>query len=305
MQLIAAELEREEPADGGPLVRIGELARRAGVPAATLRSWERRYDVLAPVRGDSGYRLYSQRDERRVRAMAELIEQGVAPAEAARRIGSEAAPPPPAPPSQEGEPAIAASLRNDLRSALLAFDEETADRVIDRAVGFLTIEALLSHLILPVLRDLGAGWAREEVTVGQEHFASNMLRGRLLGLARGWGGGGGDLALLATPSGELHDLGLIAFGLTLRGFGWRIAFLGADTPLPSMLSAAEETEPAICVLFTIVPGVLERAELELAKLGSVATLMLAGAGVPDGLCERLGAIRLAEDPVAAAASVAA
>lgn len=291
--------------DDGPLVRIGELARRAGVPAATLRSWERRYGVLAPARGDSGYRLYSDRDERRVRAMAELIAQGVAPAEAARRLGSAAERPLAASPEEVDEPAIAATLCNDLRGALLAFDEEIADRVFDRAVGLLTVEALLSRLILPVLRDLGDGWARQEVTVGQEHFASNMLRGRMLGLARGWGGGSGRLALLAAPSGELHDLGLIAFGLSLRAFGWRIAFFGADTPLSSMVSAAEETEPAICVLFTINPEPLDGMELELARLGSVTRLMLAGAGVPEGLCEEINATRLAEDPVIAAATVAA
>ena len=80
-----------------------------------------------------------------------------------------------------------------------------------------------------------AGWARigprAVPTVGQEHFASNLLRGRLLGLARGWGSGGGSLAILACPPGEAHDLGLIAFGLALRAQDWRIAFLGVDTPL--------------------------------------------------------------------------
>ncbi|MBK5117177.1 MAG: MerR family DNA-binding transcriptional regulator, partial [Thermoleophilia bacterium] len=33
-----------------PTIRIGELARRAGLPAATLRSWERRYGIVSPGR---------------------------------------------------------------------------------------------------------------------------------------------------------------------------------------------------------------------------------------------------------------
>src|SRR5689334_19494482 len=76
------------------LLRIGELARRSGVAAATLRAWERRYGVVRPVRGPSGYRLYSAADQERVRAMARLVDSGVAPAEAATRIRDE-----------EGEPA--------------------------------------------------------------------------------------------------------------------------------------------------------------------------------------------------------
>jgi len=55
--------------------------------------------------------------------------------------------------------------------------------------------------------------------VAQEHFASNVLRGRLLGLARGWGEGVGPRAVLACAPGELHDLPLIVFGLTLAGRG--------------------------------------------------------------------------------------
>ena len=54
------------------------------------------------------------------------------------------------------------------------------------------------------------------MSIAQEHFASSLLRGRLLGLARGWGSGGSPLALLACVPGDQHDLGLICFGLALR-----------------------------------------------------------------------------------------
>ena len=91
--------------------------------------------------------------------------------------------------------------------------------------------SFLSEIVMPYLRDLGDRWERGEVTVAQEHFASSVLRGRLLGLARGWGRGIGPRALLACAPGEQHDLGLIAFGLALRAHGWRIEYLGADTPL--------------------------------------------------------------------------
>ena len=70
-----------------------------------------------------------------------------------------------------------------------------------------------------------------------------FLRGRLLGLARGWGRGTGPRALLACPPGERHDLGLIAFGLALRERGWRIDFLGGDTPAESIAGAARAIEP--------------------------------------------------------------
>ena len=286
-----------------PLLRIGELARRSGVSTATLRAWERRYGVVEPVRGESGYRLYSRADELRLRDMVGLIETGVAPAEAARRLL--AAPPQPPAPSAPGDPGIASGLRGEVLAALLRFDETEADRLLDRAVSILSVETLLTDLILPVLRDLGSGWQEREVTVGQEHFASSVLRSRLLGLARGWGGGEGRLALLATPAGEHHDLGLIAFGLALRSHGWRVAFLGANTPVESVISAAEETQPEVSVISVMDPERFDGIELDLARLGMVTSLMLAGAGVPGDLPARIGATHLHEDPVLAAESLAA
>ena len=119
---------------------------------------------------------------------------------------------------------------------------------MDRALGVLSPDAFVREIALPILRRIGDGWSKGEVTVAQEHFASNLLRGRMLGLARGWGGGGGPLALLACPPGEHHDLGLVGFGVALRGLGWRVTLLGADTPVDTMIACAEEIEPDVVVL---------------------------------------------------------
>ena len=51
--------------------------------------------------------------------------------------------------------------------------------------------------------------------------------------------------MLACPSGELHDLGLICFGIALRGHGWRITYLGADTPQPTLVETAARLPPNI------------------------------------------------------------
>lgn len=54
---------------------------------------------------------------------------------------------------------------------------------------------------------------------------------RLAGLVRGWGDGSGPRAILACPPGEWHDLALMIFGVTLNRHGWRIDYLGVDTPV--------------------------------------------------------------------------
>lgn len=282
----------------GPLVRIGELARRAGVAPATLRAWERRYGLVDPTRTESGYRLYSTADELRVRSMARLIDSGLAPAEAAARVVL-----PASPASATGHPPagpeMLAGLRANLLAAIADFDDGAAEGLLDRAVAALSIDALLDEVLLPVLRGL------EDETIGQEHFASNLIRGRLMALARGWGGGHGRLAVLACPEGELHDLGLIAFGLVLRGHGWRIGFLGANTPVAAVMACCEEVEPDVVVLSALTPGAFEGMEPQLTQLAGSTRLHLAGAGAPDSLLDRIDAVRLAEGPVSSAASLRA
>ena len=55
--------------EGAPVLRIGELSRRAGVSGHVLRAWERRYGSPQPVRSDGGFRLYTEADEKRIRQM--------------------------------------------------------------------------------------------------------------------------------------------------------------------------------------------------------------------------------------------
>src|SRR3954454_16603234 len=69
-----------------PTMRIGELAAKVGVSTHVLRAWESRYGLLRPVRSAGGYRLYGHEDERRVREVISLRDQGVSAAEASRRV---------------------------------------------------------------------------------------------------------------------------------------------------------------------------------------------------------------------------
>jgi DNA-binding transcriptional MerR regulator len=68
----------------GPLLRIGELSRRAGASVHVLRAGEARYGRLRPARSTGGYRLYSGADEIRVRRMQTHLDEGLSAAEAAR-----------------------------------------------------------------------------------------------------------------------------------------------------------------------------------------------------------------------------
>ncbi len=278
--------------DTGAL-RIGEFARRVGVSPELLRAWERRYGLLQPIRTQGGFRLYTDDDAARVERMKLALDDGLSAAEAARRALTRS-------PSTEG---ALEDARARLAAAARAYDEATMHAILDEALAGFSLETVLRELLLPVLRELGSEWERGTLEVGQEHFASNLLRERLLALARFWGRGGGPLAILACAPGERHDIGLIAFGLVLRSHGWRILFLGADTPVDTLSRIVAHLEPRLVVVASMDGALLEAAGDDLRGLARSAPLVLSGAGASEELCARLRIDRLDGDLVAAAGSL--
>jgi len=269
------------------LLRIGELSRRSGVSPELLRAWERRYELLRPTRSGGGLRLYSAADLERVRAMQRYLADGLAAAEAAA-LASRSAEPAPSAVAPE-------NLRRELGDALLAFDEPRGQTIVDSLLAAATLDTVLSKVVVPYLHELGEGWERGEVSVAQEHFASSVLRGRLLGLARGWDRVLGPRVLLACAPEEQHALGLICFGLALRERGWRIGYLGADTPIDSVRSAALAFAPELVVLSAVTAERFRAKADELQQLAKVTRLCLGGAGA--GADIGADAIELNGDPV--------
>src|SRR5512141_1395702 len=111
------------------LVRIGALSEMTGVSVDVLRSWERRYGLLSPERTAGGFRLYTEADVARVRAMQNLLSAGVAASEAARQVVAGRAP----------APADAATalvdVRDGLHAAFRGFDEAALEAAIDRVLS--------------------------------------------------------------------------------------------------------------------------------------------------------------------------
>jgi len=69
-------------------------------------------------------------------------------------------------------------------------------------LSIVTVETVIREVLMPYLHELGERWARGSVTAVLEHFASNIIRGRLAGLGRGWAHGQGPRALLACLPGS-------------------------------------------------------------------------------------------------------
>jgi len=274
--------------EGNGQVRIGELARRTGVTVELLRAWEKRYGLLQPSRTNSGYRLYSPADEERIARMQRGLADGLAAAEAARAALEE-------PVLGGGNLSDAAA---ELRSALEVYDDATAQSALDVLLATFTFETVARDVMVPLLREIGERWERGEISVAQEHFASSLLRGRLMSIARGWDRGVGPRAVLACAPAERHELMLIIFGIALRAQGWRITYLGADTPVGSINSDDH------VVISATSSDHFEAAAREIKALAKKVDVSIAGTGASEQLARKLGTRLLSPDAFRAAEELA-
>lgn len=198
----------------------------------------------------------------------------------------------------------ALALRAELVAAFRELDEERAEEVLDRCFAEMPLEDVLRDVLVPLMHGVGEDWATGAFSVAQEHFATQVVRGRLTVVSRGWSRGEGPVAWLACPPGELHDLPLFPFGIVLHARGWRVRFFGAHTPVHDLIAVARLTPPDLVVLAATTPHRFAARRWELTRLAQVAPVALAGEGATWHFAEAVGAQLLAGDPVTAAQGVA-
>jgi methanogenic corrinoid protein MtbC1 len=282
-------------------MRISELSARVGVSPSLLRAWEQRYGLLTPRRAAGGARLYSAIDEARIRIMKRHLARGISAAQAAEltlaaRLSIHAG-------TQDQIAASELSRATDeIRDALDRYDETSAQLALQSVLGAHTPVSVIRDLIIPYMHDIGKRWEAQHLSVAQEHFASNFFVARLLALSRGWDHGLGPRALLACAPGDQHTIGLIAFGIALHHLGWRVTYLGADTPIKMTAAAATQLQPDLITLSISTTNLPSEHQLR-DHLAAHWPLALAGPGANQQHAHQAEARHIAEDPITAAFTI--
>lgn len=293
-----------------PRYNIRAVERMTGVPAPTLRSWERRYGFPAPRRTATARRLYSDRDVDAIRWLKAQTERGLSVAQAVRwaqegRMAGAVAPAPGGadqapdiavrsataaggwgllPPARAlalygslspGAPGGPAALVAVLVETVAHYDEAALDAVLSAAFARHPADAVLAEVLTPALVAIGARWARGDLSVSAEHFASNIIRRRLLALL------GQQPAVVEAPTlvlacvpGEQHELGLLMLAVFLRWAGARVVYLGADVPVADLVRCLSDTAAEAVCLSAVDPSSIQ----PLAE--TVAFLRQTGVRVP-------------------------
>ncbi len=271
--------EQEQPASlGGDLLSIGGAAEAAGLTPQALRMWEERYGRPVAVRLPSGHRRYTEAQVRWLRRVAEALAQGhragaVVPLseDDLTALLAQAAPP----------EALGEGPRVMLDWITSYGGEEIRAWLHARwdAADYLTF---LQQEVAPLIVAVGRGWADGELDVRHEHFLSEVLEDELRRLRLGYRRQPGSPAVVFTTlPDELHGLGLQMTALAAAAHGCHVRILGVNTPMDSIVRAANDMQPAILAVGTAAGA--HGAEIyrllgELRRMIPAQTRLIVGGG---------------------------
>lgn len=280
---------------GDHLNSIGVVCRRTGLKSDRLRAWERRYDVVHPVRSEGNQRLYSEDDVEKLLLLRRATDAGhriaqiahLAPPELHRLLEVEVA----AQPAGVQRPRVGeADTANDLLSAALTsiqqLDADGLREHLARARAILSPASVTQQLLVPLIHEIGNLWAEGGLKASHEHLGTAVLRNFIEEVRHPRD----ELAdnprlLVTTPASEKHELGAMLATATATNVGWRVTYLGPDLPAADIAAAARQRGAAAVGLSIVRPGDPDLVRDDLLTLrrhlGEGVGIIIGGRGAPE------------------------
>jgi methanogenic corrinoid protein MtbC1 len=277
---------------------IGAVSRAVGIPVGTLRNWERRYGVPSPERTDGGHRLYGQDTVDFLERVNVAMRHGHRPAQLLRLSMDELKG------LLSADPKVArtshswgtASFHPDIFGAIQKFDSEFLFSAFRSEVARSGLAAFVLDRIGPLLQQMSEAWETGDISIEQEHFASEILCDFLSSKWRDLPSSGDAVRVVCTTfPGERHFIGLHMAAALMAVEGVRILFLGPDIPLKGTQDAAAFIQADAVVISCSAFSDFEQNQVMLKTLTEGLSpnteVWVGGTGVPAGV----GGVRRFQD----------
>lgn len=253
---------------------IKVVARRTGLSQHVIRVWEKRYGAVEPSRTQTNRRLYSESEIERLHLLCQLTQAGHGicriaklPTERLRSLlgettsatasGSSRIPPVNTlltglSPSEAND--AAGCYIEEAMEAIRALNEVALDDVLSRAAVELGHQGLLQKVITPLTNRIGMDWEEGNIKIAHEHFASSVLRTFLCNSAKPFAlPESAPVLLVATPSGQIHELGAVLVAAAATNKGWRVKYLGTNLPACEINGAVIQSKARAVALSVVYP----------------------------------------------------
>jgi MerR family transcriptional regulator, light-induced transcriptional regulator len=289
-------------ADAHQAIKV--VARRTGLSAHVIRIWEKRYGAVEPERTGTNRRLYSDDQIERLSLLRDITRAGHSignvaklPTEKLRQLAEET--PDPTRRTSRSVPAVptAPAFLDDCIAAVKALDSQALEDTLKRAATELGAQGLLQRVVAPLTQAMGDLWRDGTITAAHEHFATAVIRVFLGQAAKPYGSmENAPVLVVATPAGQIHEMGARLVGATAANLGWQVTYLGASLPAAEIAGAARQNRARAVALSLVYPEDDPRLESELTLLRELlpreVALLTGGRAMPAYLdtIERIGAL---------------
>ncbi|ADH99659.1 MerR family transcriptional regulator [Salisediminibacterium selenitireducens] len=243
-------------ADSTGKYNIKAVSNMLGIHAGTLRAWERRYQVVDPVRNDAGHRLYTDEHLKILKWIIEQVDKGFTVGQAVDLLDREEIM---NAPNSGSEPVNQIEdMKNNIRTALLQFDESAATRHMDHAFNTFSTETVVMSILGGILVEIGELWERGQITTAHEHYATAYIRTRIGMVFQSLPVNGLlPKVLCVCAPGETHEIGLLVFTFYLKQRGYETIYLGGGIPESDIIKVLDETKSKFAVISVTMSGHLD------------------------------------------------
>lgn len=214
---------------------IKDLENLSGIKAHTIRIWEKRYNILEPMRSDTNIRNYDLKSLQKLLNVVLLNEYGYK----ISRIAEHS--------SEKIEILVREiiSEKSTKNHALNAFKMAMIN--FDQALFFNTYNSLLAEksfrdvfyeVVVPLMEEIGLLWQAGTISPAQEHFISFLIKQKLLlnteKLQSLEPTRTDKVFVLYLPENEIHELGLMYLNYEILLNGYKTIYLGESVPIESL-----------------------------------------------------------------------
>ncbi|MBB5172922.1 MerR family transcriptional regulator [Texcoconibacillus texcoconensis] len=226
---------------------INAVSKLLNIKPVTLRAWERRYDIVKPVRNHAGYRLYTDEHLKILKWLIHKLNEGMTIGQAVQLL------------EQQGIEEVKKAddrmknqldnLSTQLLEALRRFDDSAANELLDQAFAMFSLQTLRKELFVPFLKKVGDVWEAGEISCAQERFISSYVRFKLGAIYYSLKPDERfpKVVAVCSPS-ERHELGLLMFTFYLRQQGFDVIYLGEGVPKEELIDVINKVNAQLLFL---------------------------------------------------------
>ena len=232
---------------------IKDLENLSGIKAHTIRIWEKRYNILEPMRTDTNIRLYNIQNLQKLLNITLLHEYGY-------KISKIATYPEEKIPQLVREIISKKNSQNyaitSFKMAMMNFDQELFFTTFDWLISEKTFSEVFKEHFLPLLKELGLLWQSDTITPANEHFMSHLIQQKILIYTESLQilkpTKTDRVFVLSLPLNEIHQIGLLYIQYEILLKGYKTIYLGESMPIENLQDLTKYFENITFVSFMTV-----------------------------------------------------